>query len=291
MAPFILLACKSADVVPAERLSSVGRTDQGPCAASGHDPPPLPGHRRVPSARYALAHTRQSIQKESRRCGDVEVHTSVLGPLRSCCRCFVLSGSPRPTRSVLVVLSPSKRPPRADAVSAESGEYLPTRTDDRDRRSPAPTRRRSGRAGSAISASSSFDAKLRSAVTATPPTARGDQVMSAAFRPRMPGVSRHAGVFRGSDRGFCVAAQGTDSSRRETSKKRAVRPLTSRPTFDLGVDLYSHSGSTFTLNGKMGENGPGDRVVFQSLEGICCRAGTSPEHALVSGGGALSPDL
>jgi hypothetical protein len=201
---------------------------------------PLPGHRRLPyNRRSALAHTRQSIQKESRRCGDVEVHTSVSGPLRSCCRCLVLSGSPRPTHSVLVVLPSSKRPPRADAVSAESGEYLPTHQRPRSTFScPDPPTIGSLRLGDLCAVVLRFRAALRRDGNAADGTRRPSHERRLSTSASPADWSRHAGVLHGSYRGSCVAEQGKDSSRRGTSTKRAERPLTSRPTsFDLAVDL------------------------------------------------------
>jgi hypothetical protein len=67
--------------------------------------------RHLLSARPILVHTRQLIQTESGRCGDVEVHTSVCVPV-AFAAAALSSAAHRPSCSDIAVLSSSKRPPQ-----------------------------------------------------------------------------------------------------------------------------------------------------------------------------------
>jgi hypothetical protein len=117
---------KGADVVPAERLLSVGgRTARGRCAASMNEPNDdvVLCDGDTSYRRSILVHIRQLIQKESGRCGDFEVHTSVCVPVAFAAAASS-SAAHRPTCFVFAVLSSSKRPPQP-TTRWQRAAYLP----------------------------------------------------------------------------------------------------------------------------------------------------------------------
>jgi hypothetical protein len=187
----------------------------------------VPSSTPTPAIDRLLPSVHSAITRTTSGCYWRDVQVRRLGPL-----CAVASdASSSPAHSVAAVLSASKRPPKPTLHRPTArAAHLPSH---RPRQAFFfPTRRRSVRFGSAFSASS-FESGLLFALMVAPPI--GDQSEEQPTTSNA-GLEPSRRVSHGSDRGFCVAAEGMDSNGTSTNAPIGPRPSQHR-RFSRGLDF------------------------------------------------------